>query len=195
MHRFRHPLRGQLQRLVMNTILMMAWPERAYLSAHATKTTHEKTFRYSDCELCRVFNSRASNSSEPCSRHHEGPHLHQHVTTSIHVMAWPERAYLTAHAEKPTHSNSLRYQTASGVVSSTCERPIPAGSAHAIIYEGIEATLFIPLCTFPLPFVIPMAWEVTVPNNVCNAHLSGGTTKVQRELNEGVDVRHARRPR
>jgi len=152
-------------------------------------------FRYSDCELCRIFNSRASNSSGPCPRHHEGPQLHQHVSTAIHVMSWPERAYLTAHAAKATHSKSLRYQTASGVVSSTREHPIPADSTHAIIYNRIEATLSIPLCTFPLHFVIPVAWEARILNNMCNAHLSSGTTKVQRELNEEVDVKHAWRLR
>jgi hypothetical protein len=44
-HRSTRPHRGQLQRQVMNTIRVMARPERADLTAHATKASHCKSLR------------------------------------------------------------------------------------------------------------------------------------------------------
>ena len=52
----RHNLRRQLQRFVINTIRVMAWPERAYLTAHAAKTSPGKSPSVSSCELFRCFN-------------------------------------------------------------------------------------------------------------------------------------------
>jgi hypothetical protein len=39
----------------MNTIRVMAWPERAYLTAHAAKTSPGKSPSVSSCELFRGF--------------------------------------------------------------------------------------------------------------------------------------------
>src|SRR5271157_3693851 len=55
-HRSKQHIRGQLQRLVMNTIRVMARPERAHLTARATKATPWQKPSLSDCEPWRVSN-------------------------------------------------------------------------------------------------------------------------------------------
>ena len=122
--------------------------------------------------------------------------LQRFVMNTIRVMARPERANLTAHATKATHRKRLRYPAASPVASPTCEHPIPADSARAITSDCIDDYFLHSFSVrFHSSFVIPMAWEARIPNNVCNAHLSGRTTKAQRELNAGVQAKHARRPK
>jgi hypothetical protein len=58
---------------------------------------------------------------------------------TIRVMAWPERAYLTAHAAKTTPGkipsvSKLRAFSLLQQINTiqTCEHPIPANSPHAI---------------------------------------------------------------
>ena len=46
-----HPS-GQLQRFVMNTIRVMAWLERANLTAHATRATHSESPRCQTASRC-----------------------------------------------------------------------------------------------------------------------------------------------
>ena len=55
-YRPKRPFRGQLQRFVMTTIRVMAWPVRAKLTAHATKATPGKSLSVSYSELCCDFN-------------------------------------------------------------------------------------------------------------------------------------------
>src|SRR5208283_3079237 len=69
--RSRRPLRGQLQRLVMNTIRVMARPERAYLTAHATKATPWQKLFAIRLRAVAGLQLRASNSGELPPRHHK----------------------------------------------------------------------------------------------------------------------------
>ena len=70
----RHHVGAQLQQFAMTTILVMAWPVRTELAAHATRATPGKSLSASDCEPLSVSANthrpslRASNSSElhPC---------------------------------------------------------------------------------------------------------------------------------
>ena len=112
-HRSRRPHRGQLQRFVMTTIRVMAWPVRAKLTAHAEKRLLAKASRYhtASCVATSTIanqpNLRASNSSGLPPRHHVGPQLQQFAMTIILVMAWPVPTELTAHATRATPGKSL----------------------------------------------------------------------------------------
>ena len=111
-HRSNQHLRGQLQRFVMTTIRVMAWPVRAKLSAHGEKRLLAKAFLYQTASCVAPStnahqpNLRASNSSGLPPRHHVGPQLQQFAMTTILVMAWPVRTELTAHATRATPGKS-----------------------------------------------------------------------------------------
>ena len=107
------PPRGQLQRFVMTTIRVMAWPVRAKLTAHGEKRLLAKAFLYQTASCVATStnayqpNLRASNSSGLPPRHHVGPQLQQFAMTTILVMAWPVHTELTAHATRATPGKSL----------------------------------------------------------------------------------------
>ena len=107
-----------------------------------SKATHSRSLRYSDCELHRVSNLRASNSGGLC------PTPSRRTTTAPACNDCKTRdgvagtRLLFRTCSEATHSMSLRYQTASCVESPTCEHPVPADSAHAITYDCMEATLY-----------------------------------------------------
>ena len=144
LHRSTRPLRGQLQRFVMTTIRVMAWPVPAKLTAHGEKRLLAKASRYHTASCVATStnanqpNLRASNSSGLPPRHHVGPQPQQFAMTIIRVMAWPVRTELTAHATRATPGKSLSDQTASHCLFQqiptiqACEHPIPAHSTHAI---------------------------------------------------------------
>src|SRR5208337_860558 len=85
----------------------------------------------------------------------QGPQLQQLATTTIRVMAWPERATLPARARKATHCESLRYQAASRGGSPTASiqfrRALPAPS-HRIALMTTFSISFVYVCTPPSPF-------------------------------------------
>jgi hypothetical protein len=76
----RHHVGPQLQQFAMTTILVMTWPVRTELTAHATRATPGKSHSASDCEPLSVSANthhpslRASNSGalHPCL--HIGQH-------------------------------------------------------------------------------------------------------------------------
>src|SRR5271157_3062257 len=70
-HRSKQHIRGQLQRLVMNTIRVMARPERAHLTAHATKATPWQKLFGIRLRAVAGLQLRASNSGELPPRHHK----------------------------------------------------------------------------------------------------------------------------
>jgi hypothetical protein len=104
-------MRGQLQRQVMITIRVVAWWQRAYLSAHATKPTPGNSPSIPNGEPTAAttyrwqVDLRASSSGGHCPRHHIGTQR-QSLLITFRVMAWMERALPTAHAAKPTPGNS-----------------------------------------------------------------------------------------
>src|SRR5208337_3107120 len=85
----------------------------------------------------------------------QGPQLQQLATTTIRVMAWPERATLLARARKATHCESLRYQAASRGGSPTASiqfrRALPAPS-HRIALMTTFSISFVYVCTPPSSF-------------------------------------------
>jgi len=79
----RHNLRRQLQRFVMTTIRVMAWPVRVKRTAHGEKRLLAKAFLYQTASCVATStntlqpNLRASNSGELPPRHHVGQQLQQ----------------------------------------------------------------------------------------------------------------------
>ena len=109
----RRPLRGQLQRFVMTTIRVMAWPVRAKLTAHGEERLLAKASLYQNASCVATStntlqpNLRASNSSGLPPRHHARPQPQQFAMTIIRVMAWPVPTELAAHATRATPGKSL----------------------------------------------------------------------------------------
>jgi hypothetical protein len=178
----------------MNTIRVMARPERAYPTAHARKATPWQALRYQTAS-CAVppTASVQFRRALPAPSHRTA--VAATCTIYNRVMARPGTRQRHRTCKKATHCKSLPYQAASRGASPTASiqfrRALPAPS-HTMALMTTFSISFLHLCTLPSSF----RWRGRHgPQITCaKAHLSSGTTRVQSELNEGVDVKHALRP-